>query len=88
MKHKKSAMANVTRDDLQSRMQSANTVFQAMRSRQPGPRIGMLNKTPIYEYIQGEDGERWHFDGGMYPGRKLADSDILLKNAAVYALAG
>jgi hypothetical protein len=71
------------RGNLNDRLRAAAAVFDKLRTRRTGPRIGTLFDRPIHDFIESRDGERWTFDGKLFPGRVLAPSDIV-HHQAVY----
>lgn len=86
-------MANPLRDrpkesvlagDLNERLRSAASVFESLRTRRAGPRIGTLGNTPIHDFVESRDGARWNFDGKNFAGRLLAPTDIV-HHQAVYS---
>lgn len=70
--------------DMNERLRSAATVFDQLRTRRAGPRIGTLSDRPIHDFIENLDGTRWTFDGKNFAGRVLAASDIV-HHQAVYS---
>lgn len=70
--------------NMNERLRSAATVFDKLRSRRAGTRIGTLFDRPIHDFIENRDGARWTFDGKLFAGRVLAPSDIV-HHQAVYA---